>query len=191
MTCADVSVDELVQTVYLKIKQMKRELTLTDIAGYLPYGLKVQDEDQDIWTIRQLGNVDPCRDGDVGLVSDDGHYEQYTYIDDIAPVLRPMSDLYKEITDKDYNDGKPFVPLVELARVKFPCFDNYDLNASGVFVDCSMEDGFCSEWYNYDEGKLSSDEFDLLHQFKFDYRGLIAADLAVNVNHLQQNPYEE
>lgn len=48
MTCADVSVDELVQTVYLKIKQMKRELTLTDIAGYLPYGLKVQDEDQDI-----------------------------------------------------------------------------------------------------------------------------------------------
>ena len=66
MTCADVSVDELVQTVYLKIKQMKRELTLTDIAGYLPYGLKVQEAYQDIWTIRQLGNIDPCRDGDVG-----------------------------------------------------------------------------------------------------------------------------
>lgn len=97
------------------------KLTFADIAGYLPYGLKVQDEDQDIWTIRQLGNVDPCRDGDVGLVSDDGHYEQYTYIDDIELVLRPMSDLYKEITDKDYNDGKPFVPLVELAKAKFPC----------------------------------------------------------------------
>lgn len=35
MTCADVSVDELVQTVYLKIKQMKRELTLTDISRVL------------------------------------------------------------------------------------------------------------------------------------------------------------
>lgn len=26
---------------------MKRELTLADIAGYLPYDLKVQDRDQD------------------------------------------------------------------------------------------------------------------------------------------------
>ena len=170
---------------------MVRKLTFADIAGYLPYGLKVQDEDQDIWTIRQLGNVDPCRDGDVGLVSDDGHYEQYTYIDDIELVLRPMSDLYKEITDKDYNDGKPFVPLVELAKAKFPCFDNYDFNAAGMFVSCSMEDGSCSEWYKYDEDKLSIEEFDLLHRLKFDFRGLIDADLAVSVHHLKQNPYDK
>lgn len=167
------------------------KLTFADIAGYLPYGLKVQDEDQDIWTIRQLGNVDPCRDGDVGLVSDDGHYEQYTYIDDIELVLRPMSALYKEIMDKDYNDGKPFVPLVELAKAKFPCFDNYDFNAAGMFVDCNMEGVHCSEWYKYDEDKLSSEEFDLLHWFKIDFRGLIVAELAVSVYDLKQNPYEK
>lgn len=170
---------------------MIRKLTFADIAGYLSYGLKVQGDDHGIWTMRQLGNVDPCRDGDVGLESSAGHYEQYAYIDDIAPVLRPMFDLYKEIVDKDYNGGKPFVPLVELAKVKFSYFDNYDFNAAGVFVDCSMEDGSCSEWYKYDEDKLSSDEFDLLHQFKFDYRGLIATDLAVSVHDLEQNPYEK
>lgn len=170
---------------------MVRKLTFVDIAGYLPYGLKVQGEDQDIWTIRQLGNVDPCRDGDVGLVSDDGHYEQYAYLDDIAPILRPMSDLYKEIMDNDYNDGKPFVPLVELAKAKFFYFDNYDFNAAGVFVICSTEAGSCSEWYKYNEDKLSTEEFDLLHRLKFDFRGLIDADLAVSVNHLRQNPYEK
>lgn len=51
---------------------MKRELTLTDIAGYLPYDLKVQDRDQDIWVLCQLGNADPCMDGDIGLITDDG-----------------------------------------------------------------------------------------------------------------------
>lgn len=35
-------------------------------------------------------------------------------INKIKPILRPMSDLTKEITHKGYNDDKPFVPLVHL-----------------------------------------------------------------------------
>ena len=96
---------------------MKRELTLTDIAGYLPYDLKVQDRDQDIWVLCQLGNADPCMDGDIGLTTDDGAYLRYDYLDDILPVLRPMSDLYVEITERGYNDGKPFVPVKRLGEL--------------------------------------------------------------------------
>lgn len=32
-------------------------------------------------------------------------------INKIKPILRPMSDLTKEITHKGYNDDKPFVPI--------------------------------------------------------------------------------
>lgn len=170
---------------------MKRELTLTDIAGYLPYGLKIQDEDQDIWTIRQLGNADPCVDGDVGLIFDDGGYEYYTYIDDMRPVLRPMSDLYKEITDKDYNGGKPFVPIVELAKARHHHFSRFKFNAAGQFVACKPKDNSISIWYTYDMDRLSFAEFDLLHRLKLDYRGLIDAGLAVSVYDLKRDPYEK
>lgn len=171
---------------------MTRELTLTDIAGYLPYGLKIQDEDQDIWTIRQLGNADPCMDGDVGLISDDGCYEYYTYIDDIKPVLRPIQDLYKEITDKDYNGGEPFVPIVELAKARHPNFNQYIFYDTELFVFYSMhsECGDYSECYDYCEDRLSIAELDLLHRLHFDYRGLIDAGLAVSVHDLKRNPYE-
>ena len=185
---------------------MRRELTLTDIAGYLPYGLKIQDEDQDIWTIRQLGNADPCMDGDVGLISDDGCYEYYTYIDDIKPVLRPMSDLYVEITDKYYNDGKLFVPIVELANL---------LGESKIYQWELHSDGRCAfspeamdyfRWLEEEKSFIHSlsycefstgyvifnqhEMYDLLHRLHFDYRGLIPAGLAVSVHDLKQNPYE-
>lgn len=181
---------------------MKRELTLTDIAGYLPYGLKIQDEDQDIWTIRQLGNVDPCMDGDVGLISDDGCYEYYTYIDDIKPVLRPIQDLYKEITDKDYNGGKLFVPIVELAKIaglsklevsvgiSQYIFDDY------AAYDFKWSDDRCSFVLTEKDSNNALKEygnyrlFDLLHRLKLDFRGLIDAGLAVSVHDLKQNPYE-
>ena len=52
------------------------------------------------------------------------------------------------------------------------------------------ESDSCSEWYKYDEDRLSVAELDLLHQLKFDYRGLIDAELAVSVHDLKQNPYE-
>lgn len=38
------------------------------------------------------------------------------------PILRPLSDLTKEITHKGYNNDEPFVPLVELAKKQWPTF---------------------------------------------------------------------
>lgn len=37
-------------------------------------------------------------------------------IEAIKPILRPMSDLTKEITHKGYNDDKPFVPINVICR---------------------------------------------------------------------------
>jgi len=35
------------------------------------------------------------------------------------PIIRPISDLTKECVQADYNDGKPFIPIVELAKIEF------------------------------------------------------------------------
>ena len=121
---------------------MKRELTLTDIAGYLPYDLKVQDRDQDIWVLCQLGNADPCMDGDIGLTTDDGAYLRYDYLDDILPVLRPMSDLYVEITERGYNDGKPFVPVKRLGELLGSDYEDC------LILDCRIKYSPSEVWYS-------------------------------------------
>lgn len=172
---------------------MKRELTLADIAGYLPYDLKVQDRDQDIWVLCQLGNADPCMDGDIGLTTDDGGYLQYDYLDDILPVLRPMSDLYVEISERGYNNGEPFVPLVEFAKVRYPYLTSRRFITDTKYVECAENDS--SGWgkwkmYELELESMSVDELDLLHRLHLDYRDLIDAGLAVSVHDLPTNPYE-
>lgn len=37
----------------------------------------------------------------------------------ITPIVRPLSDLTKECVQADYNEGKPFVPIVELAKLLY------------------------------------------------------------------------
>jgi hypothetical protein len=37
----------------------------------------------------------------------------------IKPIVRPLSDLTKPITQANYNEGEPFVPIVELAKLLF------------------------------------------------------------------------
>lgn len=172
---------------------MKRELTLTDIAGYLEHPLLGQHPSGNICWI------------DVEFVAKYG-----IALAGYKPVLRPMSDLYREITDKDYNGGKPFVPSIELAKL-------LDLDSYGGFYQSYklISDRHCVEIYLWGElqfvfhanelqlERLSSKTycsillreyisiFDLLHLLMFDYRGLIDAGLAVSVYDLKRNPYEE
>lgn len=110
-----------------------------DIASYIPYGLKVQDRDLDIWLLSQLGNVDPCMDGDVGLCCDGGDCQQYDYLSDIKPILRPMSDLVKEITHR----GQTFVPMVEIAKLLGYSGLVRCKNGGHVATSCSLKRSLC------------------------------------------------
>nr|WP_302400699.1 hypothetical protein [Alistipes onderdonkii] len=92
---------------------MKRELTLTDIAGYLPHELKVlQCNIGQPATVFEM-HYHPIK-GDQRVICG---INKIFELSEIAPVLRPMSDLYVEITERGYNDGKPFIPIVELANL--------------------------------------------------------------------------
>lgn len=82
-----------------------------------------------------------------------------------------MSDLTKEITHR----GEKFVPLGVLNnRGHFIEFDTAGLLYT---VGGCMD----SDWLMV---------FDKFHEWMFDYRGLISAGLAIDVNTLPENPYE-
>lgn len=155
---------------------MKRELTLTDIAGYLDHTLLGQHLTGAICWI------------DVKFIAQHGiALARYN------PVLRPMSDLYVEISERGYNNGKPFVPLVEFAKVRYPYLTSHRFITDTKYVECAENDS--SGWgkwkmYELELESMSVDELDLLHRLHLDYRDLIDAGLAVSVHDLKQNPYE-
>ncbi|WP_368213214.1 hypothetical protein [Alistipes onderdonkii] len=155
---------------------MKRELTLTDIAGYLDHTLLGQHLTGAICWI------------DVKFIAQHGiALARYN------PVLRPMSDLYVEISERGYNNGKPFVPLVEFAKVRYPYLTSRRFITDTKYVECAENDS--SGWgkwkmYELELESMSVDELDLLHRLHLDYRDLIDAGLAVSVHDLKQNPYE-
>lgn len=155
---------------------MKRELTLTDIAGYLDHTLLGQHLTGAICWI------------DVKFIAQHG-----IALAGYNPVLRPMSDLYVEISERGYNNGKPFVPLVEFAKVRYPYLTSRRFITDTKYVECAENDS--SGWgkwkmYELELESMSVDELDLLHRLHLDYRDLIDAGLAVSVHDLKQNPYE-
>lgn len=159
---------------------MKRELTLTDIAGYLPHNIKGMFNNGEIWGIDVLSD-EICYDNRVLPLF---HFTSMKLI------LRPMSDLFVKITERGYNDGKPFIPIFMMAKIKYPEFTHFthcDLDSGTVFMSSPQSP---AAWYEYDEEKLSIGEYDLLHRLHLDYRGLIPAGLAVSVYDLLTNPYE-
>lgn len=124
-----------------------RTLELKDICGYLPYGL-MQKHYNDVCSFTIA--TQSCMGKDV-------FHEMPIRFG--KPILRPMSDLTKEITHR----GEKFVPL--LALDKLNCFPISDTDKALRY-------------------------YDKLNEWMFDYRGLISAGLAIDVNTLPENPYE-
>lgn len=175
---------------------MKQGLTLTDIAGYLPHGLKVVYKNARHYGVFDI-EIGKRRTSE-GLC--------YYLEENELPVLRPMSDLCVEITERGYNEGKPFVPIVELANLLgSPEVYQWELHSDGrcAFSPEAMD---YFRWLEEEKSFIHSlsygnsstayficnqhEMYDLLHRLHFDYRGLIPAELAVSVHDLPTNPYE-
>jgi hypothetical protein len=176
-----------------------RKLELKDIAGYLPYELKMT---------KKLKGVDR---GKLMIHLESGS-TCYNHLDcselkkfNVYPILRPLSDLYRTIT----HNGKEIVPIVELAKISKPFID-WKISSRNTFaVDLS---DYLGKYFgyikseerfylleDYNDGYESKIElsvknqyqlFDYLHELKIDYRGLIDAGLAIDVNTLENNPYK-
>jgi hypothetical protein len=133
---------------------MENKLTLEHLAPYLPYGLK---------TVTGWGNVEEI----IGFKDETyfikgGNVYAYGDIQECKPILRPLSDLTKEIEV----DGEKFVPLNKLRL-------DFDLD-----VDAE-ERSFVSMFEILED-------YNQLLKWHFDINGLIEKDLAIDINQLNK-----
>lgn len=162
------------------------ELELKHIAPYLPYGLKIKSGN---YTLRNLViEVDnySSSHNEVSLknvVSGIGH----------KPILRPLSDLTKEIE----HNGERFVPIFEIynivnnishvQRKKLKAVLNKDLN--GKYVSKAILDfkgKFNAIYIKHNEVlKCSYEVIQKLLEWHFDIFSLLENNLAIDINTLK------
>lgn len=131
------------------------------LSASLPYGLKHQLTEKGMFNLdeeypRSHNNCMTIigTSGNEYDLSDDNWGVGYIEIDEFKPIIRHIDTLTKECVQADYNDGKPFIPIVELAKMAFPKIKKF--NVKGNYVDLGhgytfhyIKDSFdCKAGYN-------------------------------------------
>ena len=115
----------------------------------------------------------------IGIIGDSvltlfrGHLENTWHIDDVKPILRPLSDLTKPIKHK----GEEFVPIVEL--LKNNCFDTAKMSKEEII-------SYADVFSNVDLITLN----DLSLYLKWHFNLMDEGEEFIDVNTLEFNPYE-
>ena len=125
-------------------------------------------------------------------------YENFIKEEGHKLVLRPLSDLTKEIEHK----GEAFVPIVELAKIAFTN-SRYSFKLSdGVDKFVWIDDGDWNNFqfyfdgvnFHYDGyGRFIPNQlhlFQKLIEWHFDLAYLVSKGEAIDVNTLETNPYK-
>jgi hypothetical protein len=136
------------------------KLELKHLAGYLPYDLKIKTTFG--WDTMQTLN-DYC----VNIDFEDVHYYDSLETTDFKAILRPLSDLTKEIEV----NGEKFVPNVKL--------NLHSTYSYGIFLENQYG-------YGYEVTDLSFNKVNKLLEWHFDIYGLIDAGLAIDLNTLNK-----
>jgi len=118
-----------------------KDIKLKHIVGYLPYGLKMLSKNDFVTPLIRDLRVDGFQ----------------FMIETRKPILRPLSDLTKEIEI----DGKKFTPI--------------------NFLHWNNE---CREIFFIYPETTSYSDVQQLYEWHFDVHGLIKADLAIDINTL-------
>lgn len=144
------------------------KLEITHLAPYLPYKLKIKVKFLKKKDVAELDSIF-LKDVNGKRRTAIGVNGGWCYIETIKPILRPLSDLDKEINLND----KTFVPWLEImnrGRFKFVDGEEIVLNIKGLekLNNFSLSD--------------SKILFDTLFEWHFDVFGLIPKGLAIDVN---------
>lgn len=145
-------------------------LELKHLAPYLPYGLEfIYTDTNKRGCIRSLYEIEEYEDIKLSINRMDGEH-----IWMFKPILRPLSDLTKEIEV----NGEKFVPLNEIYKINSKV-SIYKLTNHNLEITFDTED-FMQEIDLY-EGYLIMQKLLELH---FDVFGLIEQGLAIDINTL-------
>jgi hypothetical protein len=172
------------------------KLELKHLAPYLPYGLNFYYFDEERERSYHNSTIDwmePAQGsiGEVTIGHEDGSEDMQ--LGDLKPILRPLSDLTKEIE----HNGERFVPIIELNRMRGVTVEPSDYKE--LFDDreaygCKW--GFTYSFY-FDKQTMSFydnqvagvspqwDMFQKLIEWHFDVFNLIDQGLAVDINTLK------
>lgn len=142
------------------------QLELKHLAGYLPYGLKIECKDDSILGeasyISEMTGVD-----NFGI--DDNYGNNWTF--EVKPILRPLSDLAKEIE----HNGEKFVPIERL-RKEYSGF-YFERNPELLIKSKNTSMYISLNWTNEFQQKL--------YEWHFDIHGGIGKGLAIDINTLK------
>lgn len=146
-----------------------KTLELKHLSPYLPYELKlIFPKSGRIICLSGLQHTDS---GTFIFIATDGNFYEAT-IWGFKPILRPLSDLTKEIE----HNGHEFVPIDEL-------LENRDCDAEYNFIE-ALED----DWSSADD-KMRFVLYSLMQkmlEWHFDVFGLIPQGLAIDINSLEE-----
>lgn len=184
------------------------KLKLEHLAPYLPYELKVTFEGDEYTHIVVGLNIASSRG--VELISPFGHFGT-ARVEDCIPILRPLSDLTKEINHK----GERFVPMVELYKIARGRFKDsivkqwsvmsttsiiVEKEGNNDFIfslfksdsDVRIEDSYFFQLHSTNSPKLLNIQcwnilFQKLLEWHFDIFRLLDKKLAIDINTLNEN----
>lgn len=186
------------------------KLSLEKLAPYLPYGLRgvCTEEFTGIETVYGMNYYKESQDVYLITSFDDLDIEYF------KPILRPLSDLTKEI---EYN-GEKFIPLIKLfmlargsydinikhysimspqwIKIEMLGYKDYHLRLISIEGDVRLDKGYSFEMFSTD---LRCDDkktelvqnhnllFQKLYEWHFDIYELINHNLAIDINTLNQD----
>ena len=171
------------------------QLTIEHLAPYLPHKLAMTRNGF-------VGELQTLKtDGDF-QISCSGWWENMADKNFYKPILRPLSDLTKEINHR----GEVFVPIQKLLEI-LGVSDANIIESKGVYhyahdryaswcLGFHEGVGFYfndpdSNWSSLSDGLDQMKLFNIIHSWHFDTAGLIPAGLAISVHDLTENPYEK
>ena len=71
----------------------------------------------------------------------------YFPYDKVVPIIRDMSSLDKECVQSDYNEGNPFIPIVELAKRAMEKLGEKCEDNGRIYSDTNWVSIFMNDWY--------------------------------------------
>lgn len=171
----------------------KEKLTLKELVGYMPYELKIKRGER-------ILKMNTAQGSSVHWIGISAVLKWFNsdMLSKPIPILRPLSDLTKEIT----HNGETFVPIVEICRLSETVNNVLRLGFKSYIVGFDYENSmseklrFCYHVLTKHFGLLNleddsyesilhqHDMFQKLYEWHFDIHGLIERGLAIDKNTL-------
>jgi hypothetical protein len=160
------------------------ELEVKHLAPYLPYGLKVLVNNRQ----RQVNGLSIDT---IYAYHNSAGLKPYSF-KEVKPTLHPLSSISKPIEA----NGKAFIPLHELLKLKYPNWYNENKDNHYGRIDNDNTSAWFALMATYEIKVLFSTQdvftypdywiIEKLAEWHIDFQGLIPAGLAIDINTLKQ-----